>query len=135
MIRYALVCGDCDHRFEAWFSNGDAYDRQASAGLVDCPACTGNRVTKAIMAPAIGGKAAEMDKAAAAFALLKAMAAKVKANAEGVGTRFPEEARRIHYGESEERPIWGRATPEEAEALRDEGIEIAALPDFPDNDA
>ncbi len=135
MIRYALVCGDCDHRFEAWFSSADAFDRQAAQRLVDCPACAGTRVTKAIMAPAIGGKAAAMDKAAAAYALLRAMTAKVKATAEPVGERFPEEARRIHYGESEARPIWGQASAEEADALRDEGIAVAALPDLPETDA
>ncbi|TVQ37230.1 MAG: DUF1178 family protein [Geminicoccaceae bacterium] len=135
MIRYALVCGDCDHRFDAWFSNAAAYDTQAAKGLIDCPSCSGHRVTKAIMAPAIGGKAAEMEKAAAAMALLRAMTAKVKATAEPVGERFADEARRIHNGESEERPIWGKATREEAEALADEGIEVAALPDFPDHDA
>jgi hypothetical protein len=130
-----LLCPDCEHRFEAWFSNAAAYDEQAERGLIDCPACGATRVTKAIMAPAIGGKAAEIDKAAAAMALMRAMTAKVKATAEPVGERFAEEARRIHYGESEERPIWGQATSEEAEQLRDEGIEVAALPDFPDTDA
>jgi hypothetical protein len=135
MIRYALVCGTCEHRFEAWFNNADAYDRQADRGLVECPACCGHDVDKAVMAPAIGGKAVKVEQAAMMMTALRAMTAKVKASAEGVGERFPEEARRIHYGESEARPIWGQASPGEAEALRDEGIEVRALPDFPEADA
>jgi hypothetical protein len=135
VIRYALVCGDCEHRFDAWFRNADAYDVQSASGQVTCAACSGHRVTKAPMAPAIAGKAAEIDRQAQMVALLRAVTAQVKATTEGVGERFPEEARRIHYGESEERPIWGKATAEEARALRDEGIEIAALPDIPEEDA
>ena len=133
MIRYALACGACGHRFDGWFASGESFDVQAAQGQVVCPTCAGSRVTKAPMAPAIAGKAARADRQARMLSLLRAMTAEVKARAEPVGERFPEEARRIHYGESPERPIWGRATGEEARALRDEGIEVAQLPELADD--
>lgn len=135
MIRYALVCGDCEHRFDAWFRNADACDTQAANAQIECPSCGGHRVTKAPMAPAIAGKAALVERQAILLAVLRAMTARVKATAEAVGERFPEEARRMHYGEAEPRPIWGQASLEDAQALHDEGIEIAMLPDLPDEDA
>lgn len=150
MIRYALRCA-CGHGFEAWFASAAAYDAQAEKGLVDCPACGANTVEKALMAPAIArghrapaprpaenGAAAPAppaDHPAAVRAALQAMVRQVKRAAEDVGTRFPDEARRIHQGEAEDRPIWGRATGEDARALREEGIEVHALPDVPDHDA
>ncbi len=153
MIRYALRCA-CGHGFDAWFASAAAYDAQAEEGLVDCPACGANTVKKALMAPAIARgrrapappEAATADAAgtrpatpsdhpAAVRAALQAMVRQVKGVAEDVGTRFPEEARRIHEGEANDRPIWGRATGEEARALRDEGIEVHPLPDLPDHDA
>lgn len=135
MIRYALRCA-CGHAFDAWFTNADAYDDQEARGLVTCPVCDGNAVAKAPMAPAIG-KAHRSAPAEHVMmrAALMALSRQLKQQAEAVGERFPEEARRIHRGEAEERPIWGKATGEEAEALRDEGIQVHALPDLPDHDA
>jgi hypothetical protein len=152
VIRYALRCA-CGHRFDAWFASAAAYDAQAEKGLVDCPDCGANTVEKALMAPAIArGRAAPAPAEAvppsttppeaeaaehpvAMRAALRAMVRRLKRGAEDVGPRFPDEARRIHQGEAEERPIWGRASGEEARALRDEGIEVHALPDVPDHDA
>ena len=153
MIRYALRCA-CGHGFDAWFASAAAYDAQAEGGLVGCPACGANTVEKALMTPAIGrGRAApapveapaastESTPAAtpaghpaAVRAALQAMVRQVKRAAEDVGTRFPDEARRIHEGEAEDRPIRGRATAADARALREEGIEVQALPDLPDHDA
>lgn len=162
MIRYALRCA-CGHGFEAWFASAAAYDRQAEAGLVDCPACGANTVDKAPMAPAIArGRAAprapedagERDAAApapaptaptaapaapepavAVRAALQAMVRRVKRHSEDVGPRFAEEARRIHNGEATARPIRGEASGEEARSLRDEGIDVHPLPDLPDHDA
>ncbi|MEO1092243.1 MAG: DUF1178 family protein [Pseudomonadota bacterium] len=135
MIRYALACSACAHRYDAWFANAAAYDEQAAAALVTCPLCASNDVAKAPMAPAIGGHAAKVERAATMMAAMRALTAKVKAEAEPVGVRFPEEARRIHYGEAEERPIWGQASRDDAKALVDEGIEVAPLPDLPEPDA
>jgi hypothetical protein len=148
VIRYALRCG-CGHGFEAWFANAAAYDAQAEKGLVTCPACGTNTIEKAPMAPAIArGRgipppapparpqaSPPVEHEAAVRAALKAMVRRVKSAAEDVGPRFPDEARRIHNGEAEERPIWGRASGEEARVLHEEGIEIHALPDLPDHDA
>ncbi len=135
MIRYALRC-DCGHRFEAWFNNAAAYDDQEARSLIDCPVCGGHTVSKAPMAPAIGRppRDASPDPARLRHALM-ALSRHIKAHAEDVGTNFPEEARSIHEGRSEDRPIWGQATKEEASALRDDGIEVQALPDLPDHDA
>lgn len=150
MIRYALRCA-CGHGFDAWFASGAAYDTQAERGLVSCPDCGANTVEKALMTPAIarGHRApaprqAETAAAAAPLpadhpvavrAALQAFVREVKRAAEDVGTRFPDEARRIHQGEAEDRPIWGRATGEQARALREEGIDVHPLPDLPDHDA
>ncbi|MEM7768105.1 MAG: DUF1178 family protein [Pseudomonadota bacterium] len=127
MIRYALHCLDCDAAFDAWFASSDAYDRQAEAGQVTCPACDSARTAKQIMAPAIG-KSGEKS----ARAKLKAFAAKarqhVAENYDYVGGAFADEARAMHYGEAKERPIWGETKPEEAKALADEGVPAAPLP-------
>ena len=135
MIKYALQCGG-GHRFEGWFSNSADYDGQAAAGALSCPVCGQAHVEKALMAPNIAtGRrrdAAAEERLAIVRAGLNEAARKVRdhvhANAEGVGRDFPEEARKIHYGEAEDRPIYGQATKQEAEALTKEGIEIAPVP-------
>ena len=129
MIRYDLRCANGDE-FEAWFGSIADYDKQAEAGLVECPHCGSTHVSKAPMAPAVRtsrGQEAQKERAVA-----MAMAAKVrehiKDNFDYVGDKFANEARRIHEGDAEERAIWGEATPEEAQALADEGIPASALP-------
>jgi hypothetical protein len=129
MIRYELRCANGDE-FEAWFGSIADYDRQVEAGLIECPVCGSKHVQKAPMAPAVvtgRSKDAQKEKAVA-----MAMAAKVrehiKSNFDYVGDKFADEARKIHHGESDERAIWGEATPEEAEALAEEGIPAAPLP-------
>jgi hypothetical protein len=129
MIRYDLRCANGDE-FEAWFGSISDYDKQAEAGLVECPHCGTKHVEKAPMAPAVRTsrkKEAQKDRAVA-----MAMAAKVrehiKDNFDYVGDKFADEARKMHSGESEERAIWGEATPEEAQELADEGIPAAPLP-------
>lgn len=139
MIRFSLAC-DKDHGFEGWFRSNDDFDGQTGRGLVACPVCGSTNVDKALMAPAVHGTD---EKPAATLALdpqkremmrqLRDMVRAVKANAEDVGERFPEEARRIHHGEVEARGIFGRATSEDAKALIEEGIEVAPLPDLPDD--
>lgn len=155
MIRYKLEC-DRRHGFEAWFSNSAAFDKQAKRGLVTCPKCGSDRVTKALMAPSIakGGRKrksaekvpepslpqpppAEMTHRVAAHgqlaAAMRKLRTEVEAKSEYVGPRFPEEARKIHYEEAPARGIYGEATTEEAQALSEEGIEFFPLPILPED--
>ena len=138
MIRYALTC-DQGHGFEAWFGSGSDYDVQVEAGAVVCPSCGSAEVSKAPMAPAVrrGGPAPAEGKAnrerRQTYALLKDLKAHLKANAEHVGPAFPEEARKMHYGEAEPRSIYGEASLEEAKALREEGIPALPLPPLPED--
>jgi hypothetical protein len=159
MIVFDLVCGDGNHVFEAWFGSTEDYESQQARGLVSCPMCGSSAVSKAVMAPRIGLKGNQRsDKQAlpaptpasmpassavpmasgepSATAIKAMMQALAKAQAEAlktsdyVGTRFAEEARAIHLGETEERTIHGQATPEEAKALIEDGVPVAPLP-FP----
>ncbi|MGF1474735.1 MAG: DUF1178 family protein [Geminicoccaceae bacterium] len=136
MICFTLQCADL-HRFEAWFRNGETYDEQAAAGQIECPVCGNRTIEKAPMAPAITKPKAERSQSMALQArqFARALKAHVEANFESVGERFPEEARKIHYGEAEERSIYGQATVEQAKELVDEGIKVAPIPDVPDHDA
>jgi hypothetical protein len=124
MIAYQLQCRN-GHGFEGWFKDSAAFDSQAADGKLTCPSCNSRKVEKAVMAPAIAGRAREQAEARAA---LRAMRKTVLDNAEHVGSAFPEEARKIHYGEVEERPIYGEASPEDVEALLDEGVAILPVP-------
>ncbi|MGU3540183.1 DUF1178 family protein [Methylobacterium sp. A54F] len=147
MIRYTLACED-GHRFESWFPSSDSYDAQAAGGLVSCPVCGSSRVAKEMMAPRVSrserAEAVPVPAEAAPVpgtseperrlrALLRAVREQVTSTAEHVGPRFPEEARKIHYGETEERAIYGEASPGEARALIEEGIAVAPLPVMPDD--
>lgn len=158
MIRYALRC-DRDHAFESWFQSSSAYDLQVKRKLVTCPICGSAKVDKAIMAPRIVGKkgrgpaapppeptAAATPEAAPSgpTSLLMAQERELRAklkelrdhivkNADNVGERFPNEARAMHYGDKEHRPIYGEASPEEAKSLIDEGIEVSPLPTLPED--
>ena len=155
MIRYALQC-ERGHAFESWFQNSSAYESQVKRKLVSCPACGTVKVEKAIMAPRIVGKkaaaipenppAAPADVAAAPAStpLLMAQERELRAklkelrdhtvkSADNVGERFPNEARKMHYGDIEHRPIYGEASPDEARALIDEGVEVTPLPVLPED--
>jgi hypothetical protein len=160
MIRYALNC-DQGHVFESWFANSTAYDKQAKRALVACPVCGSAKVEKAMMTPRLARAHAAPQTAALAPApvaqtqtppvaaktpvamvsaaerelrqKLKELRDHVTKNASYVGQRFPEEARKIHYGETEHRSIYGEASPEEAKALHEEGIEFHPLPVLPDD--
>jgi hypothetical protein len=136
MIRYALSC-DQGHEFDAWFASGAAYEDEAKARAVICPCCGSAAVTKAPMAPAVRTKyeAAPEPLVSAArkktYAVLKDLRARLEANAEHVGPAFPEEARKMHYGEAEARSIYGETSLEEAKALHEEGISAIPLPPLP----
>ena len=131
MIRYALICSECDHDFEAWFASSSAFDEQAGRGLVTCVACGGGKVAKQIMAPSVRtseGRTSEPDEAALAREFLAKARDHVAKNFDYVGDSFAEEARSMYYGETDSRPIWGETTAEESEALHEEGVPAAPLP-------
>jgi hypothetical protein len=141
MIRFALTCEE-GHTFDAWFSSGNSYDEQTEAGVIVCPDCGSVEVRKAPMAPAVlcgrgQAPAPENESVALAagkqtYAFLKGLREHLEANADDVGRNFPEEARKIHYGEKEERNIYGEASAEEAKALHEEGIPALPLPKLPE---
>lgn len=133
MIRYKLVCPH-EHEFEGWFASSSAFDAQAQAGELSCPVCGSGEVQKALMAPNVAGTKkhgvqAPLDPQKI-FQMMSALRRHVEAYCDDVGDDFAEEARRIHFGESEERGIYGRASLEEACELIEEGIEVLPLPDL-----
>jgi hypothetical protein len=137
MIRYALNC-DQAHGFEAWFGSSADYDDQAARGLVECPFCGSRSVQKAIMAPAVSGtrKSDAAPEIAARMQTMMMEAARevrahVEANFDYVGDAFAREARAIHEGKSEERGIYGEASPAEVKALVEDGVRVAPLPPAP----
>ena len=157
MIRYALIC-DNKHSFESWFADSTAYDKQAKRGLVTCPQCGSATVEKAIMAPQLANTKKRGKPAAAKpvdntpapapenapVAMLSPQETELRQklkeirdhltkNSEHVGPKFSEEARKMHYGETEHRSIYGEASPEEAKAMAEEGIEFHPLPILPDD--
>lgn len=139
MIKYDLTCRK-DHRFEGWFASSAAFDAQADDGKIACPVCNSRKISKAPMAPSVARTAATQSgtKAltpAAMRAALVELRRHVETNAENVGAAFAEEARAIHHGEAEDRPIYGDASPEDGEALAEEGINVARIPWVPLGDA
>jgi len=148
MIRYDLICAD-GHEFDGWFSNSAAFDAQARKGLVACVHCGSTRIEKQLMAPGIpvkGNRKAEPAPkakpmlAGAALSpreqkliqMMREVRKAVEENAEYVGDRFADEARKIHYEETEKRGIYGETTADDAKALIEEGIEIHPLPTLPE---
>ena len=134
MIKYALAC-DQEHGFEGWFGASADYDDHCARGLVQCPICGSRAVRKQIMAPAVAGtkaqKAAPEAPARMQAMMMEAMGqmrAHVEANFDYVGDAFATEARAIHEGRSEERGIYGEATPTEVKALVEDGVKVAPLP-------
>ena len=160
MIRYSLSCEN-RHDFEIWFKNSADYDKQAKRRLVSCPVCGSEKVEKALMSPSLGrgtrkgagapapvpeptpqaaAPGAETKTPVAMIspveqefrAKLKELRDHLTKNAENVGAKFPEEARKMHYGEKEHRSIYGEASPQEAKDLIEEGVELHPLPVLPD---
>ena len=132
MIRFTLSCAE-DHQFEGWFKDSATFERQAREHAIACPVCGGTDVRKAIMAPAVarGSEAHDQAKAAMLVQMLRQVREHVEKNFDNVGERFVEEARRIHYGETEPRDIFGQATLAEAKELHEEGINVRPLPELP----
>ncbi len=137
MVVYDIRCSH-DHVFEAWFPDSGAFDTQAKAGEISCPVCGDVRVARAPMAPNVStgkGEAEHRRAAAHVMHMLTNMQSFIEKNADNVGSRFAEEARKIHYGERDARNIYGRATDQEAAELKDEGIEFGEIPWRPRSDA
>ncbi len=151
MIHYDLRCS-ADHAFDGWFKDSAAFDRLAKRGLVECPHCGDVKVERALMRPAVPKKGNAVvpvptpepkpeppSPAAVAGgpmpaqmrAMLQRMRAEVEKNCDYVGPQFAEEARKIHRGEGDRRGIYGETSPEQAEALAEEGIEVARIPWVP----
>ena len=149
MIRYALSC-EKGHGFESWFKSSNGYDKQVARGLIDCPVCGSTKIGKAIMAPGVARGAAPeapapapareprapvamlSDKERELRTKLRELRDHVVKNADYVGGKFPEEARKMHYGEVEHRSIYGEASTADAAELIEEGIELHPLPILPD---
>ena len=159
MIAYTLAC-DAGHEFESWFASSQAYETQEKRGLVSCPICGSAKVGKTLMAPSVArtdnvtrrgtgqsevpAEPQQQEAPQQPVAMLgererqlrdmiRALHKHVSENADYVGRRFSEEARQMHQGEIEHRSIWGEASPEEAKALIEEGIEVQPLPKLPDD--
>jgi len=138
MIKFTLVCRD-GHEFEAWFQSGAAYKAQSARAEVACPHCGSREVDKAVMAPAVATRA-EAASSPEPPTLprevqrhLRRLRDEVRANAQYVGGRFAEEARKIHFEESEQRGIYGEATPEEAKGLAEDGVPFMPIPRLPED--
>ncbi len=133
MIVYRLICTN-EHEFEAWFRDSAACDAQIAEGKVMCPHCSDTSARKSLMTPNVAPKGAEgssgasSERRAAIVRELRELRRKVEQNCDYVGPRFAEEARRIHYGETDSHAIYGETTPREAEALAEEGIEFGRIP-------
>jgi len=159
MIHYDLRCGD-GHAFDGWFKSSAAFDTQAQGGLIECPVCTCTSVTRALMSPrlskglaappapppatdtkvqppnavaapeamAVGGAPVLPDQVRA---VLQRIRAEVEQKCDYVGPRFAEEARAMQCGDSKRRAIYGETTPEQAEALAEDGIDVARIPWVP----
>ena len=140
MIVFSLQCGH-DHGFEAWFRDARAYASQRRARKIACPQCGDTRITKVPAGAHVATGAARetplapSDGAKAFREALEALHRHVAETCEHVGPRFAEEARKIHYGESAARDIYGEASNSEADALADEGVPFARVPKLPEGDA
>ena len=154
MIHYSLVC-EKEHEFEGWFGSSEDFERQRDRGLVACPSCGSVKIDRGLMAPSVSTskqKAARREPATAPeqpmqtsqmsglsaeqrqlMSKMRELRDKITANAEDVGNRFSEEARKIHYGDAEARGIYGKAELQEAAELVEEGIEIFPLPQLPED--
>ena len=156
MISFNLRC-DKDHEFQAWFASGAAFEKQREIMLLSCPVCASNKIEKSLMAPSVrttkgrevvSPNQSDQDETVNAASKMPAeiveaheqmrelaqkVARELKKNSEDVGDRFADEARKVHLGESEERPIHGRATLEEAADLHEDGIDFIPLPDLPES--
>ena len=129
MIRYTLNCNN-GHQFDSWFSDSASFEKLREKGHLECAICSSKKVEKSLMAPVVTPKKKEtlLSKQSALEKEIKALKQKIKATATDVGENFSDEARAMHYGEKEEKPIVGKTTVDEAKELAEEGIPFTPLP-------
>lgn len=129
MIRYTLNCNN-GHQFDSWFSDSASFEKLREKGHLECAICSSKKVEKSLMAPVVTAKKKEtlLSKQSALEKEIKALKQKIKATATDVGENFSAEARAMHYGEKEEKPIVGKTTIDEAKELAEEGIPFTPLP-------
>jgi len=139
MIRFSLHC-DHGHEFEGWFRDNADFDRQSERRLVSCPVCNSPEIQKSLMAPAVSTSRSKEQVAIAMGEAQKQMleqmrelSRKVRENADYVGDQFAEEARKIHFGETEARGIYGEASKEDVHSLIEDGVDMMPLPVFPED--
>lgn len=141
MIKYSLIC-EKEHDFEGWFGSSEDYDKQRKRGFVECPQCGSKKISKALMAPGVAGTKKSSDTAITnvvskmpeeIVTKIREIKQHIEKTSENVGDKFPEEARKIHYGESEARGIYGKASVKEAVELAEEGINVVPIPDLPED--
>ena len=132
MIRYTLNCKN-GHQFDSWFSNSDSFEKLRKKGLLECAVCSSKQIEKSLMAPKISPNSDKKTETLISAQShlekeIKALKHKIKKTATDVGENFSSEARAMHYGEKEEKPIIGKATMEEAKDLAEEGVPFIPLP-------
>ena len=139
MIRFSLHC-DHGHEFEGWIRDNADFDRQSERKLVSCPVCNSPEIQKSLMAPAVSTSRSKEQVAIAMGEAQKQMleqmrelSRKVRENADYVGDQFAEEARKIHFGETEARGIYGEASKEDVHSLIEDGVDVMPLPVFPED--
>lgn len=140
MIKFSLVC-DEGHEFDAWFKSGAAYEAQSNSAQVACPHCGSHSTEKAIMAPAVATRGQRIETPrheAPSFTpeqlqILRKVREEIRAKAEYVGGNFAEEARKIHFNESEPRGIYGEASADEVKELAEDGVPFLPVPQLPDD--
>ncbi len=155
MIKYSLICNK-EHAFEGWFSTSEDFDAQKKRNLVNCPICNSSDIAKTLMAPSIstrnvktpdpgsqGNKAAKETVLTANSEIpanfnelvsqMRDLRTHIQKNSDNVGNKFPDEARKIHYGEVEKRSIYGQASAEDVKELVEEGVEVLPLPVLPED--
>jgi hypothetical protein len=138
VIQYSLICENA-HKFDAWFKSAAAFDDQHGRGIVTCPVCSSAEVEKAIMAPAVNRTDNERVSLSAGHPeaqklreMMRALRTKVTSEADYVGDKFADEARKIHFKEVDPRGIYGEATREEVAGLVEDGVDFMPLPNLPD---
>jgi hypothetical protein len=131
VIVYSLSCAK-GHEFEGWFRDSAAFDDQSKDGKLVCPSCNSRKISKAMMAPSVAGTKRGSESGTSELHQMRqfmtGLRKHIEQNADYVGPDFPDEARKIHYGETEHRHIYGEATLKEAKELIEEGVDVAPLP-------
>ena len=129
MIKYTLNCNN-GHQFDSWFSDSGSFEKLRENGHLECAICSSKKVEKSLMAPVVSPNKKEtlLSTQSTLEKEIKALKDKIKATATDVGENFSSEARAMHYGEKEEKPIVGKTTVDEAKELAEEGIPFTPLP-------